>query len=290
MENNLLYIDKLLSLKKNSQFEPFLVEWLPLYGVEKKSGWIIDDHNNGEEGIRSGERFTDLLNRLTPSISSYPYTWSLEGQKIDPLGYDFSSSTDYRELEIEQVAYLEALRKLNIPDIEPEGTLPYEEAKRVSAPHLTKMQLTLEKASPLSTLSFKFFSRNPVSLLSLVSERDLSGVSSPEEINLDQLELIQKEDTVIITFGSPIFTKRLTFVLGQRNATSNTYYINQEGEDFTYTPKGKDIERLKGFISNYNNKETFQTDDLYTDEEIKDWSEERKRAYVKWRDDNERRV
>lgn len=290
MENNLLYIDKLLSLKKNSQFEPFLVEWLPLYGVEKKSGWIIDDHNNGEEGIRSGERFTDLLNRLTPSISSYPYTWPLEGQKIDPLGYDFSSSTDYRELEIEQVAYLEALRKLNIPDIEPEGTLPYEEAKRVSAPHLTKMQLTLEKASPLSTLSFKFFSRNPVSLLSLVSERDLSGVSSPEEINLDQLELIQKEDTVIITFGSPIFTKRLTFVLGQRNATSNTYYINQEGEDFTYTPKGKDIERLKGFISNYNNKETFQTDDLYTDEEIKDWSEERKRAYVKWRDDNERRV
>ena len=281
MNKRVTYIDFLLSLKKNSQFEPFVIEWLPLYGVDKRTEWVKDLNNQGPEGISPGPEFKDLLERLLPTIERYPYAWPLEGQKIDPEGYDFSHTES--GINLEPVAYTEALRVLGLSPMEPDKTNPYTESERVSAPHVTKFQLTLEKASPLSTLSFQFFSANPVELLSLVSERDLSGASSPETINLKQLQLQQSGDTVTVLFGKPIFTKRLTFVLGQKSATSNTYFVKQEGEDFTYQPENGDSEKLKGFVSTYHNGHTFQTDDILSDKELTDWSEDRKKAYLSWR-------
>lgn len=285
------YIDYLLSLKKSSQFAPFEIEWVPLYGIQKETRWLQTEDTDfygydEEDSILPGPQFKDLVNRLLPSIEEYPYTWPINGQKLDREGYDFSTTTT--EIEIEPVAYIEALRQLKIPGILPGVEKDYMEDKRVTGGHLTKFSLTFEKAGPLSTLSFQMFSQNPVHLVSLVSERDLNGSSEPIEVNLDALQIQQESDTVTLLFGEPIFSKRLTFVLAQNAALSNQYYITQEGEDFTYQPVASDRENLKGMISKHHHGQTFLTDDIYSDAEISDWSEERRTAYTNWRNKVER--
>lgn len=288
-----IYIDYLLTLRKRSQFEPFELEWVPLYGIEKQTRWVrtedTDFYGYGkDESILPGGRLASLLEKITPSIESYPYVWSLNGLKLDLEGYDFSINTRGDVIEIEPIAYIEALRRLGIPGEVPGVVKDYSEEKRVTGGHLTKFALTFEKAGPLSTLSFQMFSQNPVQLVSLVSERDLNGSSEPVEINLNALQVQEEADTITLLFGEPIFAKRLTFVLAQNNALSNQYHIAQQGEDFTYQPLSTDKEMLKDMISKYHHADTFMTDDVYTDEEIKDWSEGRKQAYIQWRNKVER--
>lgn len=286
------YINHLFTLHKESQFTPFWVEWLPLYGVERRRDFIIDDYTKDleketREGLVAGERFQDLLDRLLPTIEKYPYVWPLEGKSLDPEGYDFSMEKK-KHLEIERVAYQEAIRLLGIPPKTPSRFLDYNESERVTAPHLTKLQLTLEKSSPLTTLSFQFFSKNKVKLVSLISERDLSGGSSPQNINLAYLQVQQNEEEITLLFEKPVLTKRLTFVLAQENANTNKYHVNRIGEDFSYTPVDADYNYLKDMVSHYHHL-SFVTDDVYSNEEIKDWSDERKTAYQKWRNEQMRR-
>lgn len=274
------HIDRIGSLKKEDFFSPFVITWTEPYGTEAHETPIQDVRN---EGAPAGARLKDLLDRLLPMIDQYPYEWSLSGQSIDAEGYDLIVNPNHGELELPVVAHKEALRKLGIPPIEQDITNPYREGERVYAPHLTKLQLTLEKASPLSTLSFQFFSKNPVTLLSLVSERDLAGNAIPETINLKQVQYQQSDDTITLLFGTPVFAKRLTFVLGQDAASSNTYYVRQYGEDFNYAPTDDDRMRLIDFVSHYHHGTSFATDEILSDLDIKDWSPERRAAYEKWR-------
>ena len=287
--NNKIYINYLLSLKKETQFAPFEIEWVPLYGRERQVAWVqtpdtdFYDYDK-ENSIEPGELFLELLHKLTPSIEAYPYTWSINSQKLDLEGYDFHTDQNQRTIEIEPIAYIEALRQLGIPDELPDKTTPYLENKRVSGGHLSKLQLTFEKASPLSTLSLQMFNQNPVELLSLVSERDIAGSSEPIEIDLNNLQAQYQGDTVTLLFGEPIFTKRLTFVLSQDSALSNQFYINKEGEDFTYQAVKEDQQHLASMISKHHHGQSYLTDDIYSNEDIKDWSDARKTSYIKWRD------
>lgn len=289
MEQGRQYIDKLMSLTKASQFEPFRMEWTFLYSDEKEIGYLADSYYLAGETYaekkvyEAGPFFQKLLDLLVPTIEKYPYVWGLEGQHLDKWGYDFSFNSTTTSIEIGVVAKEEAWLRLGLTVASPDGTAVYEGFGTVTGGHLSKFSLTLEKASPVSLLSFQMQATFPVRLASLLYESDLSGYSEAQIVDLETLQVEQSAEVITILFGKPIFAKRLTFVLAQDNAKTNTYYLTRSGEDFTYASTEEDSSLLESLLNQEGQTTIYRTEAIYSDTEIKDWSEERKAAYIKWR-------
>lgn len=289
MEETKLYIEFLLSLTKTSLEDPFKIEWTPLYGTEKRTFYLANRYHLAESEFNNklvlavGPDFQAILDLLVPSIERYPYAWPIESQKMDPLGYDFSTDDNLTVIETEPVAREEIWRALKL--VAPALSLvsPYIEPIEVSGGHLTKLSLTLGKASPISLLSFQLQSTLPVRLASLVYESDISGYSEALKVDLSLLQIEQSAEAITLLFGKAIFAKRITFVLAQDNAKSNTYYLNQTGEDFSYTSDEQDQTTLEEILKQDGKSVTYQTNEIYSDNQIKDWSSERRTAYLKWR-------
>lgn len=289
MEEEKIYIEFLLSLTKSSLEDPFRIEWTPLYSAEKRTGYLANKYHLAGDDYKNtlvlevGPNFQTILDLLVPSIEKYPYVWPLESQKMDLLGYDFSTDEDVSIIEIEPVAREEVWRKLKL--VAPALSLvsPYVEPIEVRGGHLTKFSLTLGKASPISLLSFQMQSTLPVKLASLIYESDISGYSEAQKVDLNLLQIEQSAEAITLLFGEAIFAKRLTFVLAQDNAKSNTYYLEQNGEDFTYDSDEKDQTRLEELLKKDGQTTVYQTNEVYSDNQIKDWSSERRAAYLKWR-------
>ena len=76
METNKLYIDKLLSLSKASAQEPFLAEWLPLYGTEPRRVYLADLYREQGQSykemdiLQAGTRLQTILDLLLPSTTT----------------------------------------------------------------------------------------------------------------------------------------------------------------------------------------------------------------------------
>lgn len=222
IDDNSLIIENIISLSKESFFHPFRIEFTVMYQHEKEVHYIKDIRNNEEEYLDAGPIFEALLNIIVEEkITSYPFeeTNFNEGTLIDEI--DFFTDSSITKIETTP-DFMRFLREKNY--IKDNIIFDEEDPNNwVSAPHLTKFQLTLEKANNLSTISFQLFNRYPITLLSLVSERDLMGTNKTEKINLKNTTLSVDEDTVTVVLGKPIYTKRLTFVLGQFNADDNNY-------------------------------------------------------------------
>lgn len=289
MEQNILYIDKALQLSKADYFSPFLVEWTPLYATERQLAYLANDYQKAGtkwqeiQVLAAGPRLQSLLDLLFPSIPGYPYSWPLAGEKLDLLGFDFELQQNGAIFEIGLVASEEAWRRLNL--VEPDAPIQkvYEQPETVSGAHLTKCSLVLEKTSPLSLLSFRMQSVFPVRLASLLYESDLSGYNEAQKVNLETLQVQQSAENITILFGQPIFAKRLTFVLAQDNAKTNTYYRSGTAEDFTYAATETDRTLMEQLLEEDGETTVYMTQTIYTDEEIKDWSASRKQAYLAWR-------
>lgn len=289
VEETKLYIEFLLSLTKSSLEAPFKIEWTPLYGTQKRTSYLANKYfiagseYNNTLVLEVGPNFQTILNLLVPSIEKYPYNWPLESQKMDLLGYDFSTDEDVTVIEVEPVAREEIWRKLKLVSPSLSIVSPYTEPIQVRGGHLTKFSLTLAKASPISLLSFQMQATLPVRLASLLYEADISGYSEAQRVDLALLQIEQSAEAITIQFGEAIFAKRLTFVMAQDNAKSNTYYLNQKGEDFTYSSDEKDQTTLETLLKKDGETKVYQTSEVYNDEQIKDWSSERRNAYLKWR-------
>lgn len=220
-------VQNIISLSKESFFHPFRIEFTVMYQYEKEVHYIRDDRNNYREYIEPGEILSTLLDIIVEEkITEYPFeiTDFNEGTPIDEI--DFFTDSNASMIETTPF-FMRFLRDKGYI----EEQVVYDEDPVdvwVQGPHLTKFQLTFEKASELSTLSFQLFSRYPVDLLSLVSERDLMSSSAPDVINLNNISMSTDNDTVTLMFAEPIFTKRITFVLGQHNADENTYLTFSE--------------------------------------------------------------
>lgn len=220
-------VQSIMSLSKESFFHPFRIEFTVMYQYEKEVHYIRDDRNNYREYIEPGEILSTLLDIIVEEkITEYPFeiTDFNEGTPIDEI--DFFTDSNASMIETTPF-FMRFLRDKGYI----EEQVVYDEDPVdvwVQSPHLTKFQLTFEKASELSTLSFQLFSRYPVDLLSLVSERDLMSSSAPDVINLNNISMSTDNDTVTLMFAEPIFTKRVTFVLGQHNADENTYQTFSE--------------------------------------------------------------
>lgn len=289
MDETKLYIDFLLSLTKNSLEEPFRIEWTPLYGTEKRISYLANKYHlvntdyQNTTVLAVGPDLQTILNLLVPTIERYPYVWALEGQKMDPLGYDFSTDEEVTSINIEPVAREEVWRKLKLVAPTASISTAYVEPESVTGGHLTKFSLTLGKASPISLLSFQMQATLPVRLASLLYESDISGYSEAQKVDLDLLQIEQSAENITLLFGKAIFAKRITFVLAQDNAKSNTYYLNQKGEDFSYTSDETDQTTLEKILEQDSKTVVYQTNEIYNDNQIKDWSVERRTAYLKWR-------
>lgn len=289
MDDTKLYIEFLLSLTKSSFEAPFKIEWTPLYSAQKRTSYLAnkyfpaDSEYNNTLVLAVGPDFQRILDLLIPSIERYPYAWPLESQKMDLLGYDFSTDEDVTFIEVEPVAREEIWRKLKLVAPPLSIISPYTEPIEVSGGHLTKFSLTLAKASPISLLSFQMQATLPVRLAALIYESDISGYSEAQRVDLNLLQIEQSAEAITIQFGEAIFAKRLTFVMAQDNAKSNTYYLNQTGENFTYASDEKDQTTLEALLKKDGQTKVYQTNEIYNDEQIKDWSSERRTAYLKWR-------
>lgn len=220
--NNSRIIENVMSLSKESFFHPFRIEFTVMYQYEKEVHYIKDERNNQRDYIEAGPLFQVLLDIIVEEkITSYPYEWTNvnDGTLIDEIDFFVSRNSDEVEITPHFMRYL---RKQGII----EEQTNYEESSAeewAAAPLLTKFQLTFEKTSDVSSLSFQMFSRYTVNLISLVSEQDLMGTHPPRVIDLSNVSLSYDGDTVTILFAKPIYSKRLTFVMGQYNAESSEY-------------------------------------------------------------------
>lgn len=221
-----LIIENIISLSKESFFHPFRVEFTVMYQNEKQVHFIKDTRNDISDYLDAGPILTTLLSIIVEEkITGYPFEVKNfnSGTLIDEIDFFTDSSISFIETTPD---FMRFLREKNY--IEDNIIFDKEDIHNwVSAPHLTKFQLTFEKASNLSTISFQLFNRYPVTLLSLVSERDLMGTNKIEKINLKETTLSVDGDTVTVVLGKPIYTKRLTFVLGQFNADDNKYIVKE---------------------------------------------------------------
>ena len=224
--NNAKIIRRVINLSKESFFHPFEIEFTTMYDAEKHHNFIRDTRNDIPTYFTAGPLLEALLNVIVQEkITSYPYQWSNvnENTMIDEIDFYFMESTS----TVEATPYF--IRHLNKEGFI-DDNVEYEEYNSeqwVFAPLLTKFQLTLEKTSDISSLSFQMLSRYPVNLMSLVSEQDLMGSNAPEVIDLSQVSLSSDGDSVTVLFSKPIYAKRLTFVLGQYNADSNEYLVTE---------------------------------------------------------------
>lgn len=230
------YIERLLFLKKESLFTPWQITYLHPLDAQKKVTYYLADKYAKKETlyqsipvIEAGTDFQYILNQLLlQAVDKYPYEWPFSGQKLDPQGYDFQ--TDYTEdgqakvFEITQSAKVILWEKCQISPPEPVYETPLTKEKTVRGAMLSKFSLTLAKASPVSSLSFRLHTVKPMTLLSLVYESDIQNYHEAKELVLDYVSMTQNEDHLLLTFVKPVFAKRFTFVLSQDNALENRYY------------------------------------------------------------------
>lgn len=223
-----IYINKLLSLSKAEADAPFQVQWQSLYQTEVQTAFLADSYRaegsvyEGYPVLGVGNTFNALLASLLPTITRYPYVWALEGKKLDVLGYDFSFPA-LRVLEIEPVAATIAYLELQLSSPGEVVESYYVRPEIVSGQHLTKFSITLKQASPVSRFWIRLFATLPARLGSFVYESDLQGGHPPVSVNLSLVSLVQEEESILLSFGKPIFAKRMTFVLIQDSADGTVY-------------------------------------------------------------------
>lgn len=241
------YIEKAYSISKADYFEPWKIEYSHPLDVNKKvtvyleniyyaAGSTFKDYPVITAGKELAYILDDIFIRL---VDHYPYQWPLEGQKIDPNGYDFK--TDFNSsgittgIEIVQSAQTIVWEKCNISNPSPVYETDLTKEEKVSGSFLTKFSILLGKAGPISSIALNLHTTKPMQLLSLVYESDTTTYQNAKKINLDHVNVYQDSYSMAIKLAVPIFARRLTFVLAQNNAIQNSYQtINYLSEAVLY--------------------------------------------------------
>lgn len=245
------YANNILSLTKKGPQDPFLVRFSYLDEQTVQERYLPDGKiflagmNYDKQTVSPvSDSFGSLLETLLLSIDAYPYEWPLMGQKLDLSGYDLFETRE--GIQLSNAAIETAKKLLGIQ--EPTAIeKPFTKASYVTAPHLTKLSLVLDKASVLSELSFQMHATHPVRLASLVYESDIAGYAPMIAVDLDQLQITASSDSISILFGRPILAKRITFVLAQDNAEANISFSGQTPYDYTHALTKKD----EAFVAEY---------------------------------------
>ena len=226
------YVNHIISLTKESPTEPFTLRYKTLNGINLIEQylpdgkiWIDGMRYKNNQLMVPDESMFEILKTLLASIESYPWSWDLNGEKLDYYGFDLTVIGN--RIRFSPTA-LKAVQ--DYLGYEPEQTLEtiYSQPKFAHAPHLTKLSIELEKTSIISEFLIQLHSVNPVRLAAFIYESSLSGEGHPIEINLSELEVSQSNESLIVNLGKPIVVKRLTITLAQDNLSEIVSLSSQE--------------------------------------------------------------
>ena len=215
------YIHKIISLTKKSPRDPFQVQFkildtIDMYTEYLPDGkiWLPDMSFQGTSLLEVDSDFYDILKCLLLSIEGYPWSWDLNGKKLDAFGYDFYIQG--RLMRLSPTALKVVQEHIGF---EPEKNLEsiYSQPGFSYGPHLTKISIELEKTSSISDFAMQLHTIHPVRLASFLYESNLSGEGQVKALNLEELQVQQTNETLQINFGEAILVKRITLVLAQDN-------------------------------------------------------------------------
>ena len=242
-------INQIISLTKKSEREPFLLQFKFLDGIDVQSHYLPDNkiflkgmQFNGKTLSNVDSNFNDILTKLFQSIENYPWTWDLNGIKLDSYGFDMYYQANQFRFSPTALTVIKGHIGYT-----PERTLSsiYSTPQFAYSPFLTKLSIELEKTSVLSEFSLQMHSVQPVRIAGFIYESSINGESQPIQLNLDALKIDKSNETIIITFGEPIVAKRITLTLAQDNLKDIIVLKNQSKEE--------KLETIKDLLK-YNNK------------------------------------
>lgn len=208
--------------------------WLPMTADDPQIGNKIDNI----QVARPGTKLIEVMGWLYNRITRYPYYWPYEGTYVDKFGYDFeidySSPVTVTTVEISEIAYEIVKAALNIqpPDAANTVNVDIQNDTVGAGGVLIKMQITLDRAQPVSELSILPFSKYPMELVSLMYEEDIKTYKPLKEIvmpkdNTDTKNFTQTTSSIYFQF--PVVTaNRFTIIFRQQNATKESYLLNPD--------------------------------------------------------------
>jgi hypothetical protein len=208
--------------------------WLPMTADDPQIG----DKINNIQVARPGDKLVEVMGWLYNRITKYPYYWPYEGTYVDKFGYDFQidyvDDTTVTTVELSEIAYEIIKAAMNIQPPDPSNTTEVDIQNDTVAGGgvLIKMQITLDRAQPVSELSILPFSKYPLQLVSLMYEEDIKTYKPLKEIvipseNTDTKNFTQTTSSIYFQF--PVVTaNRFTIIFRQQNAEKNTYLLNPD--------------------------------------------------------------
>lgn len=215
------YINQIINLSKANAQEPLKIQYKFLDSIDMYEDylpdgkiWLPEMRYKNKPLLKVNTDTYEVLKLIFNSITSYPWVWELNGEKLDVYGYDMYINGNVLQFS---PSALKAVQEH--VGYEPENVLEtiYSQPKFAYAPHLTKLSIELEKTSTISELSFQLHSIHPVKIAGIIYETTLSGEGQPMELNLEELDVQQSNQEIVILFGKPIVVKRLTITLAQNN-------------------------------------------------------------------------
>lgn len=200
--------------------------YLPMSKADSRIG----DKIGGIPVAKPGDNLIKVMQWLTTKITKYPYYWPWEGQSVDRYGYDFSVSKDSSEtvtdVDISLLAY-EIVRK------QIEVVIPGTESEVIEVKQMleaggayTKLEVLLERPSPVSEITINPFTKYPMELVSIMYEEDVETYHPRKELLIEGKKPEASAKSVTIKFPS-ITAKRFTIILRQKNYVKNTYLVDK---------------------------------------------------------------
>lgn len=215
------YINNIIGITKKSPTDPFQIQFRYIYNPDLITLYLPDGKiflpGMSYEGYPLTEVDNDMyevLKIIFSSIESYPYSWELNGQKLDAYGFDLYDEGN--RLRFSPTA-LKTVQ--DFIGYQPESVLEYiyNQPSFAYSPFLTKLSINLEKTSVISEFAIQLQSVDPVRVAAFVYESSLSGEGHPMVVNLDELQVKESNESLWISFGKPIVVKRMTITLAQDN-------------------------------------------------------------------------
>lgn len=208
--------------------------WVPMTADDPQIGSKI----NNIQVARPGNKLVEVMGWLYNRITRYPYYWPYEGTYVDKFGYDFqieyTDDTTVTSVDISEIAYEIIKAALNIqpPDASNTVAVDIQNDTVAGGGVLVKMQITLDRAQPVSKLSILPFSKYPMELVSLMYEEDIKTYKPLKEITIPKDNTNTKnftQTTKSIYFQFPVvIVNRFTIIFRQQNAEKNTYLLNPD--------------------------------------------------------------
>lgn len=199
--------------------------WIPRDVKDKRIGSIIDK-------IRvttPGTRLLEVLALLEDSISKYPYEWPWAGDSLNPFSHDFEVQMDVRlednvsQLEMSELAYLTAIDQVGKqpPDVTEDTLNGLDKELLPAGGSYVKLQITFDRAKPVSEISLDPFCEYPIEVMSISYEEEIDTFHPRKELSFREKEGASLR-TMIFKFPT-VLAKRFTVVLRQENYKRQSY-------------------------------------------------------------------